>query len=74
MKRPRNKFAPHMEITKRDFLRLKRRQSRHLLLAIDAFMRGCAYLPSSEGRNAGGHLSAIVKWIKGPCRKAWRKA
>lgn len=74
MSHTRNKFAPHMNITKRQFLRQKRAESRAVIRALDMFMRGCAYLPPSEDSNAGGHISAIMKWIKGPCRKAWRKA
>lgn len=72
--KPRNKFAPHMGITRREFLRMKRRQSHAVIRSLDAFVRGCAYLPPGEDCNAGGHISAIMKWIKGPCRKAWRKS
>ncbi len=70
----RQPWPKHLNMNRRDFLRLKRRQSRALIKAIEKFRRGCAYLPPAEDRNAGGHMCAIVKWIKGPCRKEWRKA
>jgi hypothetical protein len=61
-----------VELSRRAYLRIKRRQSRNLLEAMDAFQDGCAYLPKYSQH--GGALSELREWIEGPCRKAWRKA
>jgi hypothetical protein len=71
----RAKGYPHwVHPTKKEWLRAKRAEGKRLLKAMEQFRLGCAFLPPAEDCNGGALLSELERWIKGPCRDAWRRA